>query len=160
MCLVIKMCHTRMTLNGQWRKKETLPPVCLRLSTSSVRLLPPSCWGFKKGERSSLLLALTAGRMKPSFVSQVSCIGSVMIWTCLDVQSLRSYYLSIFHWRRPSSNRHDACSMMMQLAANPSDLSKMMRISGLTRRQINHFAHYLPRQAGVGLLLTSCSLLY
>ena len=25
----------------------------------------------------------------------------------------------------------------------------MMRISGLTRRQINHFAHYLPRQ-GVG----------
>ena len=78
-----------------------------------------------------------------------------MIWTCLDVQSLRSYYLSIFHWRRPSSNRHDACSMMMQLAANPSDLSKMMRISGLTRRQINHFAHYLPRQAGVGLLLTS-----
>ena len=72
-----------------------------------------------------------------------------MIWTCLDVQSLRSYYLSIFHWRRPSSNRHDACSMMMQLAANPSDLSKMMRISGLTRRQINHFAHYLPRQ-GVG----------
>ena len=37
--------------------------------------------------------------------------------------------------------------MMMQLAANPSDLSKMMRISGLTRRQINHFAHYLPRQA-------------
>ena len=39
--------------------------------------------------------------------------------------------------------------MMVQLAANPSDLSKMMRISGLTRRQINHFAHYLPRQ-GVG----------
>ena len=94
MCLVIKMCHTRMALNGQWRKKEALPPVCLRLSTSSVRLLPPSCWGFKKGERSSLLLALTAGRMKPSFVSQVSCIGSVMIWTCLEFLFVHSAWVS------------------------------------------------------------------
>ena len=66
---VIKMCHPGMALNGpEKRHGEKKKTDHGRRSQSGF-----SFFGIGSG-------------MKPSFVSQ-ECIGSVMIWTCLDVQS-------------------------------------------------------------------------